>query len=170
MARAFHYRDRNIFVRLYMQYVRPHLEYAVSSWAPWYEADKECLEKIQRRAVNMVSGLKSKSYKDKLKELGMTTLEERRKYLDMVQTYKIVNRKENVRKDTWFEMASTGPRTTRQAADPLNIRPQAARLDVRRNFFSQRVVSEWNSLPAEVKKAPSIDAFKRSLKSKDRVK
>ena len=100
----------------------------------------------------------------------MTTLEERRKYLDMVQTYKIVNRKENVRKDTWFEMASTGPRTTRQAADPLNIRPQAARLDVRRNFFSQRVVSEWNSLPAEVKKAPSIDAFKRSLKSKDRVK
>jgi hypothetical protein len=85
LARAFHFRDRHVFLRLYVQYVRPHLEYAVSAWAPWYETDKECLEKVQRRAVNMISGLRATNYEEKLKELGISSLDERRKYLDMLQ-------------------------------------------------------------------------------------
>ena len=58
LARAFHFRDRHVFLRLYIQYVRPHLEYAVPAWVPWYESDKECLEKVQRRAVKMIQGSK----------------------------------------------------------------------------------------------------------------
>jgi len=165
LSRAFHYRDRHIFLRLYMQYVRPHLEYAVVAWSPWYEADKECLEKVQRRAVNMVSGLRAGSYEEKLKELGITTLEERRNHLDMLQTYKIMNGKDNVSRKTWFDMASDGQRATRQAADPLNIRPKAARLEIRRNFFSQRVVEKWNSVPAKVKSAESVMSFKNGYKN-----
>jgi hypothetical protein len=45
-ARAFHCRDRHIFVRLYTQYVKPHLEFARPARSPWLEADKEKLEKI----------------------------------------------------------------------------------------------------------------------------
>jgi hypothetical protein len=45
LTRAFHYRDRHIFIRLYKQYVRPHLEFSTQAWAPWTEADKSCLEK-----------------------------------------------------------------------------------------------------------------------------
>ena len=71
-----------MFVRLYTQYVRPHLEFAAPAWSPWTLADKECLEKIQRKAVRMVSGLKSENYEDRLKELVMVTLEERRHRLD----------------------------------------------------------------------------------------
>jgi hypothetical protein len=60
ISRAFHFRDRHVFLRLYVQYVqvRPHLEFASPAWSPWLEADKELLEKIQRRAVNMVWGLR----------------------------------------------------------------------------------------------------------------
>jgi hypothetical protein len=70
-----------------MQYVRPHLEFASPAWSPWSEADKTVLEKIQRRAVFMVSGLKGKTYEDKLVELGLPTLEERRHQTDMLQTF-----------------------------------------------------------------------------------
>jgi hypothetical protein len=42
------YRDRHVFVRLYVQYVRPHLEFSVPAWSPWQKADKECLEKVQK--------------------------------------------------------------------------------------------------------------------------
>ena len=164
LARAFHFRDRHVFLRLYIQYVRPHLEYAVSAWAPWYETDKECLEKVQRRAVNMISGLKATNYAEKLKELGITSLEERRRYLDMLQTYKVMTGKDNVERSTWFDMASSGQRATRQAADPLNIRPKAARLEVRRHFFSQRVVERWNEIPEKVKSAESVIGFKSGLK------
>ncbi len=70
-----------------MQYVRPHLEFALPAWSPWSEADKTVLEKIQRRAASMVSGLKGKTYEDKLVELGLPTLEERRHQTDMLQTF-----------------------------------------------------------------------------------
>jgi ribonuclease P/MRP protein subunit RPP40 len=85
LARGIHNRDRNIFLRLYQQYVRPHLEFASPAWSPWQEGDKECLEKVQRRAVGMIAGLKSRDYSERLKELGLTTMEERRHKLDMVQ-------------------------------------------------------------------------------------
>jgi hypothetical protein len=47
VSRAFHFRDRHIFVRLYTQYVRPHLEFASPAWSPWAQADKECLERVR---------------------------------------------------------------------------------------------------------------------------
>ena len=61
-ARAFHYRDRHFFVRLYVhvQYVRPHLEFAVAAWSPWTLETLETLEKVQKWAVK-VSGLRSQS-------------------------------------------------------------------------------------------------------------
>ncbi len=73
LARAFTYRDRHIFMKLYVQYVRPHLEFSVQAWSPWTEADKECLEKVQRRAVGMVSGLAARDYEERLRELGHTS-------------------------------------------------------------------------------------------------
>ena len=74
MSRAFTYRDRYTWVRLYKQYVRPHLEYAVQAWCPWSDADIELIENVQRRAIRMVSGLRSSVYEDRLRELGLTTL------------------------------------------------------------------------------------------------
>ena len=83
ISRAFHYRDRHIFMGLYNQYVRPHLEFAGPAWSPWQEGDKECLEPVQKKAVEMVSGLVARDYEEQLHELGMTTLEERRHQTDM---------------------------------------------------------------------------------------
>jgi hypothetical protein len=43
ISRAFHYRDRNVFLRLYIEYMRPHLKFASPAWSPWLEADKDVL-------------------------------------------------------------------------------------------------------------------------------
>ena len=37
------------------------------------------------------------------------------------------------------------------------------RLDIRRKFFTQRVVMHWNRLPKEVVDAPSLQAFNARL-------
>jgi hypothetical protein len=66
ISRTFHYRDRHIFLRLYKQYVRPHLEFSTPAWAPWTEADRNCLEKVQQRAIKMELPREgtAKSYQD----------------------------------------------------------------------------------------------------------
>ena len=96
ITRAFHYRDRHIFVRLYKQYVLPHLEFSAAAWSPWTEADREALERVQKRAINMVSGLQGTPYEERLAELGMVSLAERRHQTDMAQVYRMVHGHDNV--------------------------------------------------------------------------
>ena len=62
ITRSFYYRDRFVFLRLYKQFVRVHLEFSVVSWSPWTQADIMAIEKVQIRAVNMVTGLKGQTY------------------------------------------------------------------------------------------------------------
>jgi hypothetical protein len=108
----------------------------------------------------MISGLKSTTYEEKLKELGITTLEERWHQSAMVQTFKILHRYDRVDCDKLFVRADQTNLTTRSATGPLNLRLQAARLEVRRNFFSIRVVEEWNKIPSTIKMASSVTSFK----------
>ena len=127
IARAFHFRDRHVFVQLYTTYVRPHLEFAVQAWSPLTVADKAVLEQVQKRAIRMISGLRSREYEDRLAELGLTTLEERRHQADMAMTYRIVTQKDDVDAAEWFTMAAQAARVTHTVAD------------IRQNFFSVRV-------------------------------
>ena len=170
LLRTFTFRDRYTFVRLYEQYVRPHLEYCVQAWSPWLQQDIDILENVQRRAVKSVSGLTG-SYEEKLRQLKMYSLFDRRTRGDMIETYKILHQIENV-EPTYFFSISSAKHThgTRQAvtvsedgsstSPTLGLVKGRSRLELRSNFFSQRVVNKWNSLPDSICNAVSVNAFK----------
>ena len=161
LSRAVSYRDKVTFIKLFKVYVRPHLEYAVVSWSPWTVEDKEVLEKVQRRAVGMVSNLRGRTYEARLAELGMTTLSDRRVRGDMIATYKIMSGKDKVEPGVFFDLVAegAGPRT-RAVTGVQNIRVVGSRLDLRRYSFSQRVVNMWNSLPDTLKGVGTVLGFK----------
>ena len=163
ILKSFHYRDRHLYMNLYKQYVRPHLEFAVTAWSPWNRADIDCLEKVQMKAVKAVSGLKGKEYEERLTELGLPSLSERRAEMDMVQTYKIVNGVDDVRSEVWFRRADTRRPTRTTTGRDMLLKHRSAH-EFRRNFFSQRVVDPWNELPDELKEATSVASFKRLLR------
>ena len=112
----------------------------------------------------MVTGLKGRCYEDKLKEVGLTSLEDRRERGDMIQTFKIIQGLDNVEVGTWFTLASErdreGATTTRHSQDTTRLEEGTSKLDLRRNFFSQRVPPIWNSLPQSTRQKSSVLSFK----------
>ena len=70
-------RDENIVLPLYKSLVRPHMEYCVQFWAPVNKADIAELEKVQRRATKVITGMGGLQYPEILSKLLLFTLEER---------------------------------------------------------------------------------------------
>ena len=160
IARAFHFRDKEIFLGLYRTYIRLHLEFSVQAWSPWCQKDKDLLENVQRRAVKMISGLKGDPYEDRLKELGLTTLEERRHRADMALVHSVMHGRTDIEVEEWFQRADAGPRATRMATGAHNVQQKHGRLEIRKHFFTVRTTSSWNNVPSEVKLTKSANGFK----------
>jgi len=145
--------------QLYKSLVRPHLEYCSSAWSPHYQKDKALLERVQHRFTRLLPGMKSLDYNDRLKKLNLWSLEERRNRSDLIELFKILKGISAASLKKMFSLASN----SRTRGHSMKIVKSHCRTDIRRFFFSERVINRWNSLPQEAVDSGSVNMFKNSL-------
>ncbi len=153
----FNYINREAFEVLYGVLVRPQLEYAIQLWSPYQAGLKENIERTQRRATKLVKGIRNRSYEERLKYLNLMTTQERRDRGDSIMTYNILSN--NIDMGT-FKLEDSNEHRTRGHTRKLAV--IRSRTEIRRNFFTNRIVNRWNALGQRTVLSINSEAFKKA--------
>jgi ribonucleases P/MRP protein subunit RPP40 len=138
----------------------PCYKTSVPVWNPYMVKHVKQLEAVQRRATKLVRGISQLSYNERLQALKLPTLQYRRKRGDMITTYKLFHGLIDADPSKFFKLNDNKTR-----GHKFKIVLNKCRLDVRKNFYSQRIIKEWNCLPASIVEAKDVIHFEKLFDS-----
>jgi len=107
----------------------------------------------------MIRGLKHLSYEERLRELGLYSLEKRRVRGDLRAAFQYQKGACKQAGEGLFTRACSD----RTSSNDFKLREGRFRLDIRKKFFTMRVVRHWHGLPREAVDAPSLEVLKARL-------
>jgi len=145
IKRSMDSRSRDVILPLYFALVRAHLESCIQLWSPQHKKDTKLLERVQRRATEMIRGMKHISCEEGLRELGLFSLETRRLQRDVIAVFQYVKGAYKKAGEGLFARACSG----RTRGNGFKLKEGRFRLDIRKIFFLMRVVRHWNRLSRE---------------------
>ena len=164
IRRSFMFLNEEIFVPLYKSLVRSHFDYGMSVWTPHLVKYIKAIESVQRRATKMIPTMKDLSYSERLKKLKLPMLAYRIARGDTIEVYKIVTDIYDP-KTTNNLFKIRGKKEYAFERPPITMEHERLHTSNRSNFFVNRIVNNWNSLPREVLGAGLLNAFKNLLDS-----
>ena len=126
---------------------------------PQHKTDMDLLEWAQRKATKMIRGLEHLPYRNRLKELGLFSLENRRLQGDLFEAFQYLKWAYKKDGDKLFSRACCD----RTRGNGFKLKEGRFRLDIRKKFFRMSVVKHWNRLPRAVVDALSLETFKARL-------
>jgi ribonuclease P/MRP protein subunit RPP40 len=157
-------KDSTTLLRAYTTCVRPLLAYVTCIWSPQHVTAVRQVESVQRRFTMRLPDLKHLSYESRLAVLGIERLELRRLKQDLITAYKILCGLLDVNANELFTVRNTNYDTRGHA---YKLFQGHCRTDVRRHFFTERVIKIWNNLPANETDFYNVKAFSNFLNKLD---
>ena len=107
----------------------------------------------------MIRGQESSPYDDRLRAMGLFSLEKCRLRGDLMATYKFIRGDHQDLGERLFTRVPQGI----MRSNSYKLLQDCFGLDIRKNFFTIRAPKVWNSLPSEVVQAPTLNTFKSKL-------
>jgi len=108
------------------------------------------------RQPKMVKDLKCKTYEEQVRSLSLFSLEKRKLRDDLIAVYSFLKRGNRGGGADLLSLVTSD----RTQGNGMGLHQRKFKLDIRKRFFTERVVGHWNRLPMEVVMAPSLSAFK----------
>ena len=131
IKRSFKYVTQDSFSILYKTYIRPHIEYCIQAWSPYYAKDIDMLEKIQHRATKLVPHLSNLPYKERIQILNLYSLYCRRQHGDLIETFKILKQYLNIDSNKFFTLSTSNLR-----GHDYKLFKRRSQLLIRSKFFT----------------------------------
>ena len=119
---------------------------------------------IQRRGTKLILGQNDLSYEDRLKRLNMLSLEKRRYLFDVTFLYKALNGYLNIDLTPLLYFYCQADPYKFRHVDDYSLKLNFVRTTKFKYSYFNRIVEMWNSLPLEIRLAPSLEAFKSNVK------
>ncbi|KAJ7400159.1 hypothetical protein BTVI_107815 [Pitangus sulphuratus] len=139
--------------------LRPHLEYCIHLWGPLHKKDVDLLERIQRRAMQMIRKPEHLSYEDKLGELGLFSLEKRKLQGDLIAAFQYLKVAYKRAVEKLFARACSD----KKRRNGFKLKVNMFRLDIKKKFFTVRTMRNQNRFPRGVVDALSLQVFRTRL-------
>ncbi|KAJ7418452.1 hypothetical protein BTVI_29147 [Pitangus sulphuratus] len=152
-------RLREVILSLYSALVRPQLEYRIHLLGPQHKKDVGMLEQVQRGTSKLTTGLEHISYEDRIRNMGLFSLEKRRLRGYLIRVFQYLKGACTRAKEGVFTTVCSD----RTRGNGFKLKEVRFSLDIREKFFTVRVVRLWNRLPREVVDSPSLEVFKARL-------
>ena len=144
---------------LYKSLVRSHLEYAAQFWSPHLQRDIIKIEKIKRKASKMISEIRNHSYRQRLKDLNLTSLEQRRLHGQLIEAFKYVRRFNNTTARGLFDLDFND--RTRKNGEKLIVK--RFNTSIAQHFDPTKITTTWNALPSDIVSSRTANTFKNRL-------
>ena len=151
-------REQSFIVTTYKTLVQPILEYGCTVWNLGYLGDLKKLERIQRRWTRAVLGFEGLSYAERLRRLDLFSVQGRLLRADMILTWKIFAGACAIQPSQVFVLDSGSRR-----GHSKKLYLPRTNLEVRKRFFTVRVIQTWNSLSEETVSSSTLPIFKCNL-------
>jgi hypothetical protein len=138
--------NRSNLLKAYTTYVRPKLEYCTQIWSPQTKADAFLIERVQKHFTRMIffrSGLKKKSYEERLRKLNLESLESRRIKHDLSIAHKIYH------EQTFCPNVLQRKTINRHLVHNYRLQQDRLTPKYRSLYFSNRIVPLWNNFSDE---------------------
>jgi len=164
LFKSFTNRNVILMVFAFKVYILPILDYCSSIWSPVKLGDIDRIESVQRAFTKRLKGLKLKSYNERLVSCNLPSLELRRLRNDLILCYKIIHKIIALDFNDFFEFEVSKFNTR---GHKFKLRLPKCNNNLRKFFFSIRIIPVWNGLPDLIVNSSSVLVFKKLLNSVD---